>query len=360
MHVWRHLLLTRWFVDSLFFATPNSKRVLMGTKVGGEVHGNGQRKRNGARQRAWRVRKLFFGFYALLATRFSFPIRRVRGREARCLRRQLFTYSSQKNFRSRVYAFRSALFRLVVFNANYLDFQLFRKSFRRVSLIFLFYSGAGDQRTRAQPLDPTPPERLKKHECLKAGPSPRAVAPKPTSVDRGLPQGMATPKLGLDETMELISRVLGSGDEDPDLSAFLAALKTNLGLSDLKKPPPTMSPGVELLTRDVKSCRGIRSSPMDTCPSPFHRRVRTVTVCSVGEGKGTPNLFYRRPTNNKGGPCHAPDCDGRSACMLQLKRTQKTEDGQEVKHHDHFRCTIKCGFCGKRRHYEDECHIKRC
>ena len=44
-----------------------------------------------------------------------------------------------------------------------------------------------------------------------------------------------------------------------------------------------MSPGVELLTKDVKSCRGIRSSPMDTCPSPFHPRVRIVPCCSVGD-----------------------------------------------------------------------------
>ena len=94
---------------------------------------------------------------------------------------------------------------------------------------------------------------------------------------------MAAPKLGLDETMELLSWVLGAGDEDPDLSALSAALKTKLGLSDLKKPPPTMSPGVELLTLDVKSCGGIRSSPMDTCPSPFHPRVRTVPVCIVGD-----------------------------------------------------------------------------
>ena len=105
----------------------------------------------------------------------------------------------------------------------------------------------------------------------------------PTCVDRGLPPRMAAPKLGLDETMDLLSRVLGAGDEDLDLSAFSAALKTKLGLSDLKKPPPTMSLGVELLTRDVKSCRGIRSSPTDTCPSPFHPRVRTVPVCSVGD-----------------------------------------------------------------------------
>ena len=30
-----------------------------------------------------------------------------------------------------------------------------------------------------------------------------------------------------------------------------------------------------------------------------------------------------------------------------------------VKHQDHFRCTNNCGFCGKRRHYEGECHIKK-
>ena len=45
--------------------------------------------------------------------------------------------------------------------------------------------------------------------------------------------------------------------------------------------------------------------------------------------------------------------------MLQLKRTQKIKDGQEVKHQDHFRCGIMCGYCGKRRHYVDESHIKR-
>ena len=45
--------------------------------------------------------------------------------------------------------------------------------------------------------------------------------------------------------------------------------------------------------------------------------------------------------------------------MLHLKRTQKTKDGEEAKHEDHFCCTVMCGYCGKRRHYEDECHIKR-
>ena len=101
--------------------------------------------------------------------------------------------------------------------------------------------------------EPTPPEEPKEHECLKPDPSPRAVAPLPTCVDRCLPPRMAAPKLGLHETMELLTRVLGAGDENADLSALSAALKKKLGLSDLKKPPPTMSPDVELLTMDVKS-----------------------------------------------------------------------------------------------------------
>ena len=112
-------------------------------------------------------------------------------------------------------------------------------------------------------------------------PSPRGVRPEPVRVERDLPSRMAARKLCLDETMELLSRVLGAGD--PDLSALSAALKAKLGLSELKKPPSTMSQGVELLTRGVKSCRGIRGTPLDTCPSPFHPRVRTVPVCTIGD-----------------------------------------------------------------------------
>ena len=58
---------------------------------------------------------------------------------------------------------------------------------------------------------------------------------------------------------------------------------------------------------------------------------------------GTPPLFYCKPVNDKGGPCHAPDCDQRSSCMLQMKRQQHTKDGKPVTHQDHFRCTITCG-----------------
>ena len=76
--------------------------------------------------------------------------------------------------------------------------------------------------------EPTPSRELKEHECLKPDPGPRAVAPEPTCVERGFPPRTAAPKLGLDETMELPSRVLGAGDEDSDLSALSAALKTKL------------------------------------------------------------------------------------------------------------------------------------
>ena len=74
---------------------------------------------------------------------------------------------------------------------------------------------------------------------------------------------------------------------------------------------------------------------------------------------GTALLLYCKPVNDKGRPCHAPDCDHRSGCMLQMKRQQHTKDGKTVTVQDHFRCTITCGYCGKRRHYEDECHIKK-
>ena len=75
---------------------------------------------------------------------------------------------------------------------------------------------------------------------------------------------------------------------------------------------------------------------------------------------GTPPLFYCKPVNDKGGPCHAADCDLRSGCMLQMKRQQHTKDGKTVTHQDNFRCTITCGYCGKRRLYGDECHIRKC
>ena len=86
--------------------------------------------------------------------------------------------------------------------------------------------------------------------------------------------------------LELLTKVLGAGDVDPDLRALSPTPKTKLGLSDLKKPPATLSREVELLTREVKSCRRIRSTPMDSCPSPFHPRVRNSVAETPAEEMG--------------------------------------------------------------------------
>ena len=58
---------------------------------------------------------------------------------------------------------------------------------------------------------------------------------------------------------------------------------------------------------------------------------------------GTSPLFYCKPVKDKGGPCHASDCDLRSGCMLQMKRQQHTKDGKPVTHQDHFRLLKRLG-----------------
>ena len=53
---------------------------------------------------------------------------------------------------------------------------------------------------------------------------------------------------------------------------------------------------------------------------------------------------------------HAPDCDHRDCFVVQGKK-QETNTGAKMP--DHQRCTITCAFCGKRKHYEDECYQKQ-
>ena len=106
-----------------------------------------------------------------------------------------------------------------------------------------------------------------------------------------------------------------------------------------------------------KAPRGRSPQPNSKLGKGCGAHLEQMTETPSSKGKGDSHCLYCRSTDDKGGPCHAPGCDGRRVCMPQLKRTQKTKDGQEVKHQDHFRCTRMCGYCGKRRHYEAECHI---
>ena len=55
---------------------------------------------------------------------------------------------------------------------------------------------------------------------------------------------------------------------------------------------------------------------------------------------------------------HASDCEQRDCFVVQEKQ-QETNAGAKCKMPDHYRCTITCAFCGKRKHYEDECYHKQ-
>ena len=55
---------------------------------------------------------------------------------------------------------------------------------------------------------------------------------------------------------------------------------------------------------------------------------------------------------------HAPSCDQHKCFLVQGKK-HETNTGEKYKMPDHYRCTITCALCGKRKHYEDECYHKQ-
>ena len=65
-------------------------------------------------------------------------------------------------------------------------------------------------------------------------------------------------------------------------------------------------------------------------------------------------LFWCDARDEQGHLQHAPDCEQRDCFVVQGKQQEKNT-GAEAKLPDHYRCTITCAFCGKRKHYEDEC-----
>ena len=86
-------------------------------------------------------------------------------------------------------------------------------------------------------------------------------------------------------------------------------------------------------------------------------------------GQGTTSANFRIMSNvrdlfscdarDKQGPLlHAPDCDQRDCFVVQGEK-QETNTGGKGKLLDHYRCTITSAFCGKRKHYEDECYHKQ-
>ena len=69
-------------------------------------------------------------------------------------------------------------------------------------------------------------------------------------------------------------------------------------------------------------------------------------------------LFWCDARDEQGHLQHAPDCEQRDCFVVQGKQQEKNT-GTKAKLPDHYRCTITCAFCGKRKHYEDESYHKQ-
>ena len=83
-------------------------------------------------------------------------------------------------------------------------------------------------------------------------------------------------------------------------------------------------------------------------------------------------LFWCDARDEQGLLQNAPDCEQRDCfvvpatpnlkpqtCFVVQGKKQETNTGAKAKMPDHYRCTITCAFCGKRKHYEDECYHKQ-
>ena len=69
-------------------------------------------------------------------------------------------------------------------------------------------------------------------------------------------------------------------------------------------------------------------------------------------------LFWCDARDEQGHLQHAPDCEQRDCFVVQGKK-QETNTGAKKQLRDHYRCTITCALCGKRKHYDHECYHKQ-
>ena len=97
----------------------------------------------------------------------------------------------------------------------------------------------------------------------------------------------------------------------------------------------------------VKGYQGSRPG-QGTTPKHAHARIM----------ENVKELFWCDARDEQGHLQHAPDCEQRDCFVVQGKQQEKNT-GAKAKLPDHYRCTITCAFCGKRKHYEDECYHKQ-
>ena len=71
------------------------------------------------------------------------------------------------------------------------------------------------------------------------------------------------------------------------------------------------------------------------------------------------DLIWCDGRDEQGCLLHAPDCDEQDCFVVQGKK-HETNTGGKAKLPVHYRCTITCAFCGKRKHYKNKCYHKQC
>ena len=89
-----------------------------------------------------------------------------------------------------------------------------------------------------------------------------------------------------------------------------------------------------------------------------HRPRQETTPKNAPIMSNVQDLFWCDARDEGGSLLHAPDCDQHDCFVVQGKK-QETNTGGRAKLPDHYRCTITCAFCGKRKHYEDDCCHKQ-
>ena len=86
-----------------------------------------------------------------------------------------------------------------------------------------------------------------------------------------------------------------------------------------------------------------------------HRPGQGTTPKSACISSDVQDLFWCDARDEQGSLLLAPDCDQHDCFVVQGKK-QETNTGSKAKLPDHYRCTITFAFCGKRKHYEDDCY----
>ena len=96
--------------------------------------------------------------------------------------------------------------------------------------------------------------------------------------------------------------------------------------------------------------KGYQGSRPGQGTTPKHAHARTM--------ENVKELFWCDARDEQGHLQHASDCEQRDCFVVQGKQQEKNTGAKE-KLPDHYRCTITCAFCGKRKDYEDECYHKQ-